>query len=245
MLAARQALHQNQPVKAFELINPIKDVPDQAVRNTYAEVLYLNGRIIEAINVWEELHDTYYLEKAAKDLSAKGDYEKSLQANQALYRFDPEKFTSSLAISLQKNNRFEEAADVIIHARRTYIGSTHSLYWLRYLASIYLDEQNWQAAEQTYIRIVTEFPEDDAWKNLGLLYLRMNEPEKAVDSFNQMLSITHTNVSVYYLLAQAYERAGRIDEAIQTFQKVLTFSPEDPTALEGIDRLSAPGQTNP
>lgn len=244
ILTARQALRQDQPEKANQLILPLLSFSDRAVQGTYAEVLYAIGNKTQAISIWESLNDTLILERVARD-DPEGGPESVLAAIQSLYNLDPEKYTSSLAFELKTQNRLAEAAEILHTSRQRYPGSQYASNWLRYLADIYTAQQNWQQAEQVYLHTVAENPQDQrAWRNLGLMYMSsLNMPEKALECFQKLVEFSPNEPYGYSLLAQAYEKSGKPQEALLTYRQLLLISPDDPTALQAIDHLTNQLQT--
>lgn len=247
MLAARQALRQKQPEKANELILPLLNFSDRAVQGTYAEILYANGKTLEAIKIWAKLKDTYSLVQVTQKLNAEGDQNNSLIAGQALYSINPEKYTYIIASVFMTANRLDEASQLLVASIKNYEDSGYSNLWYSYLTNIFNAQKNWLEAEQIYLQIITENPVDQkAWRNLGLLYLsQLKNPEKAIECFNKIIDLSPKDVNSHYLLAQAYEESGRLEDALKTFQLVLTISPDDQTALKAVERLIAQDQLNP
>ncbi len=240
ILAARHALRSEQPEEARQLLDPLQKFSDSAVRGTQAEVIYALGSKAEALNIWEGLSDTILLERAAYQLAQAGDAQNALLANQSLYRLDPEKFTSSLAFSLISQAKLLEAAELLQSSRSAYPKSTYASDWLRYLADIYSRQQNWSAAEKLYLETVSENPTDQkAWRNLGLLYnSQLKQPEKAIECFQKMVSLSPEEPYGYELLAMAYEKTGNDGRALETWRHLLLVSPDSQSALQAIERLS-------
>jgi tetratricopeptide (TPR) repeat protein len=63
-----------------------------------------------------------------------------------------------------------------------------------------------------------------AWFNLGNKYLELERWDDAVASFEKSLAIRPGFIGSYNNLAVAYEGAGRRDEAVATWQRVLAWS---------------------
>lgn len=240
ILLARQYLKDGQTQFAQEILSPLLHEQDRAVQGTYAEVLFATGQKIEAFDIWEKLNETIVLERAADHSAQIGDSQAFIAAYQSLYRLDPEKYTSSLALALKSQDRFYEAEEYLLLARVDYPRSEYASDWLRYLADIYVDDGDWQQAERTYQQTLNEDPGDlKTWRNLGLLYSsQLNMPEKAIDSFKKMILIAPGESYGYLLLAQTYEKIGDTGNALDTYQKLLLVSPEDSSALQALERLT-------
>ena len=240
ILVARTALAQGDPQTAMDQLSPLLSYQDRATRNMHAEVLYAQGQQTEAIRIWEDLNETILLERVARSSTYEGGEQFLLAANQSLYRLDEEKYTSSLALTLKSQGQLPEAERLFLAARADYPESDYAPNWLRYLADIYTDTGEWQKAEQVYLQTLEENPDDTkAWRNLGLLYSsRMNDHEKAIETFQRMISLSPDDDYGYLLLAQSYEKAGESKKALQTYRTLLEIVPGDETALQAIDRLS-------
>jgi len=247
ILLARQYLKDGQTQFAQEILLPLLHEQDRAVQGTYAEVLFATGQKIEAFGIWEKLNETIVLERAADHSAQIGDSQAFIAAYQTLYRLDPEKYTSSLALAFKSQDRFSEAEEFLLHARVEYPRSEYASDWLRYLADVYVDDGNWQQAEHTYQKTIKENPGDlKTWRNLGLLYSsQLNMPEKAIDSFKKMISLAPGESYGYLLLAQTYEKIGDTGNALDTYQKLLLFSPDDSSALQALERLTDTENSTP
>lgn len=241
VLTASQALRQDQPDRALDLIQPLLNFTDPAVQGTYAEILYAKGDYAKAIDIWESKNETIILERTAR-VNQEGNPESILLAYQALYRLDPAKYTSSLAVTLKNMDRLVEAAELLENSRKAYPDSDYASDWLRYLADTYSHQQNWQRSEELYLETIKENPTDkQAWRNLGQLYLsQLNSPEKAIKCFQKMVELSPNEAYGYTLLAQAYEKSGNLEQALQTYRRLLLISPENSAALQAIDRLTTP-----
>lgn len=66
---------------------------------------------------------------------------------------------------------------------------------------------------------------------LGHLYSARGELSKAVDAFSEVLQRRPTALQIYYLKADALNRAGRVEEAIETAQTSLDLNADDPRML--------------
>ncbi|MCM8784764.1 MAG: tetratricopeptide repeat protein [Candidatus Omnitrophica bacterium] len=63
--------------------------------------------------------------------------------------------------------------------------------------------------------------------NEGILYLKAEEYEKAINTFNQLSKTSSENSDVYYYLGEAYFRKGEIDKAISNLQKAININPQN------------------
>ncbi len=240
VLLARQAVKDGQFQTAQDTLSPLLPYQDRAVQGTYAELLYARGKKNEAFSIWEDLNETIILERAANQSSDQGEGQSIIAAYQSLYRLDPEKYTSSLAFTLKSQGQRSEAEDLLLLSRSDYPQSKYGSDWLRYLADIYVASGDWQQAEKIYLQTIDENAGDlRAWRNLGLLYnAQLNMPEKAIDCFQKMISLSPGEAYGYSLLAQTYEKIGDVANALLTYQNWLLVSPGDPSALQEVERLT-------
>lgn len=247
VLLARQAIREQQFQYAEEILTPLLPYQDRTVQGTYAEVLYSNGQKTEAFKMWEKFNETIILERAANQLSQEGDEQNLLEAHRALYRLDPEKYTSGLGFTLKAQGQVAEAEQVLLSSRAEYPNSQYRSDWLRYLADISTAKGDWQQAEEIFLQTIQENDHDGkAWRNLGYLYLNhLNMPEKAVECFQQLILLSPGETYGYSLLAESYEKAGNIEKALQTYQNLLLLNPDDASALEAMDRLMSEENLNP
>lgn len=247
VLLARQAIKDGEFQTAQNFLNPLLTFQDRAVQGTYAELLYASEKKSQAFSIWQNLNETIILERAANQSSQLGDDPSLLAANQALYRLDPEKYTSSLAFTLKLQGQLSEAEDLLLLSRSDYPQSKYGSDWLRYLADVYSGEGDWLKAEDVYWQVIQENPDDlRAWRNLGLLYnSQLNKPDKAIECFQKMISISPGETYGYSLLAQTYEKIGDISRALLTYQNLLLVSPDDPAVLQEVERLTKMENLNP
>ncbi|MDO3384620.1 tetratricopeptide repeat protein [Gilvimarinus sp. SDUM040013] len=90
----------------------------------------------------------------------------------------------------------------------------------------YMDDQNWSQARQALQAIVANAPElSAAWLNLGVVWVKLNEPGQAKAAFGRSLAANPLNVDAYNHLAALERREGRFDEAEKLYQDALAVWP--------------------
>jgi arylsulfatase A-like enzyme/Tfp pilus assembly protein PilF len=95
------------------------------------------------------------------------------------------------------------------------------------LAQIYEARGNFEGAIQEYQKEVEVNPSNSAaFQNLGLLKLRSNQPQQAMTCFQTVVKLDPTNSQAYILLATAYQKMGREDEAQRILQQVRMIKQE-------------------
>ena len=72
---------------------------------------------------------------------------------------------------------------------------------------------------------------------MGLASLHMDQPEAAVQAFEQSQRIDPAVTALNFQLGLAQARLGHIDEAIQNFETVIQFDPNHPSAHYQLSRL--------
>ncbi|MCM8833206.1 MAG: CDC27 family protein [Candidatus Omnitrophica bacterium] len=63
--------------------------------------------------------------------------------------------------------------------------------------------------------------------NEGIVYLKAEEYEKAINIFEQISKTSSENSDVYYYLGEAYFRKGKTDKAISNLQKAININPQN------------------
>jgi len=67
----------------------------------------------------------------------------------------------------------------------------------------------------------------DAFNQMGLCQMETEEFADAVNSFTKALEGLKDDIAITYKLAQAYEKAGQIDQSAATYEKLAQLTPED------------------
>lgn len=85
--------------------------------------------------------------------------------------------------------------------------------------------------------------EAQAWFSDGYDDLQRNRLESAASKFEQGLQLSPYNWLGLFYLAQAYDRMGRVEEAIPVYDQVIELSPRSPEATFARDRMRREGYT--
>ena len=90
-----------------------------------------------------------------------------------------------------------------------------------------------------YQETIARFPDwADAYYEAAWGYRLAGQPERAIQAMNTALSLINKPNVVYSLrAAQIYEWAGRSDEAVALYHKILQMFPNNKVALQGVERL--------
>jgi tetratricopeptide (TPR) repeat protein len=71
--------------------------------------------------------------------------------------------------------------------------------------------------------------------NLGLVHIRLGDFDTAITLFDWSLSLLPHNTTTYSSLAFTHHMLGNLSRAIEFYHQVLSLSPEDDFALDGLD----------
>lgn len=123
-----------------------------------------------------------------------------------------------IAVSLQA--ALARPTDAALHWG---IGHAYNLQGQREQALLYLDKA-----------VALGDKSDRVLRELASLYLALNQDERALPVYQQLLQAAPNDVEVNSALAFIYARQGRLDEAIQANQAVLQQSPQDYDSLKNL-----------
>ncbi|MGA9269367.1 MAG: FG-GAP-like repeat-containing protein, partial [Lutimonas sp.] len=111
------------------------------------------------------------------------------------------------------------------------------------LGLAYLEEMKLQEAETEFKKFIELSPDDKlGYANLGLVYLRMGQYEKAEERLSEAKAMDTADPDVNLLLATAYRLQGRNKEAIEVLEETLEKNPEHPKVLFELSELYAAEQ---
>ena len=211
LLLAVQALQRDHlALAAAYLENTPPETLDRLERKTMADIYFLQGDVAEAVSIWKDLGLWYSLERASGALS--GDLENSdarILALQAATDLFPERYARSLInATLNRAEAHRQAGE-------------------------------FEQAIARYQEIIDQFPDQaQAYAGLAAAYQQTDQIERALDAIEAGKTLNSKNKNFFTLAGELYEQAGKIDQALQAYQQVLTIDPQNPEALEAIQRLS-------
>jgi tetratricopeptide (TPR) repeat protein len=108
------------------------------------------------------------------------------------------------------------------------------------LGVIELKQQRWTLAERRFknaLRVSGDYYE--ALNNLGLLYLCNAKEKRAIIYLKECMRLQPAAGSHHWLLGNAYQKLGRIPEAITEYKCALDFSPSDLRVLTRLAMIYA------
>lgn len=77
----------------------------------------------------------------------------------------------------------------------------------------------------------------EAWFNLGILFLRTNQPSRSFEPLQNAVSLRPENIDLHYYLGQALANEGYIPDAVAEYQKVLEVKPEHINSHYALARI--------
>lgn len=98
-----------------------------------------------------------------------------------------------------------------------------------HIGTAYQELREFDKAVQAYKQYLDSNPRQpwEAFNQLGLCQMETEEFADAANSFNKALEGLKDDITITYKLAQAYEKAGQVDDAATTYEKLAQLTPED------------------
>ena len=96
-----------------------------------------------------------------------------------------------------------------------------------YLANCYDNQNDYLHAISAYeevLRLRSAYPE--AYKNLAIVYVKNEEPQKAVETIEKALPYSDDDYTTYYIAGTACMALKNFNKALEFFEKALTLNPE-------------------
>lgn len=121
-----------------------------------------------------------------------------------------------LGLTCADDGEVELAKDLLSSANAQGGSSFAGHYGLGWL---FFAEKNWRRALGEFKRALTVRPSPEAHYVLGCLYYELNRDALAVRHLRKATKMDSGYTEAFHLLAQVYERMGRIELAQQTLQK--------------------------
>jgi tetratricopeptide (TPR) repeat protein len=107
------------------------------------------------------------------------------------------------------------------------------------LGNAYRDLEEYEQAVESYKQaIAVDAKFLNAYMNLASLYLyTLDQPDKAIKTYQDALKNMPDNQEVQVLLGMAYEKSGEKTKAKETYQDVLEANPNNTAAQAGLKRV--------
>ncbi len=151
--------------------------------------------------------------------------------------YDPKSYEMNLRLGWlsYKNGSFDQSITYYQKAKALMPVATEPLWGIIYP---YSSLEQWTKVEQTYKSILKLDPKNSlAHYRLGLIYYYRKNYVEAKKYFD--VALNQSPFNYYYLLNSGWNCyfLGRYSEAKVLFNKVLLYSPEDKSALEGLSLI--------
>lgn len=163
-----------------------------------------------------------------RDLSA------AISSYQRVIELDPKRTDAHIGLGsvFIRMNRFADAVGVLEKAR------THeprNMQILLDLGGAYLETQDFTRAAETFEAYLDLKPEM-AWpgyQKLGQARMSLEDYDKAIEAFAQAAALSPEDPDIALSLAEAYQKAGRLDKAEETFAKMASANPDEAKSYYG------------
>ena len=135
-------------------------------------------------------------------------------------------YALSYAEVLQKNKKFNEAAEVLGRLVQDFPDKSDFYFeWAN--ALIYAERPG--DAIKAYDKLESQI---GLTKDVSLqktrLYQRMNKPEKAIDELKKLINNDPKDAQLYGILAEIYQSMGNKEKALETYDMIFKIDPENP-----------------
>lgn len=98
-----------------------------------------------------------------------------------------------------------------------------------HIALAHHELREFDQAAQAYKEFIATNPSQpfEAYQRLGICQMELEQPADAIISFQEALKGIPDDINIMYKMAQAYEKAGQLEQAAETFYKLAELSPQD------------------
>ena len=236
---ARDAIKSNNISLTYTLIEPYIYLENPFALSILGDALILEHKIYEALKIWADIGDVSSLLEFAKTAEEREDWEEAIDAYKNALTIDPNNSLIYFTIGhiMAKQNIYPEAdlwfqQAIELNPRRE---------WRLERARVAQEAGNLTLRQAVYKQLISQHPESAKYyfKIAWLYYLDQKFPqaESSIESALQFMPFPRAN---YYLRAgRIYEKAGKIQKAIESYEKVLTIEPENNVALKRLMILNS------
>jgi len=142
------------------------------------------------------------------------------------------------ALLLMQENKTQEAIFRLENVI-TLDPSNTKVYFL--LGRLYYLQENYEAALSSYAKIHELKPKGSAelWNNLGLLYTKMKQYEKAQEMYKKALGLRKTYPEAYYNLGLLFVKMKELKKAQDSFEKAIELRPKYAQAFYSLGSVFA------
>jgi putative inorganic carbon (HCO3(-)) transporter len=186
----------------------------------YADVLYARG---------EKSLKSGYQQQAFQELQRAV----SFNPNEPVFRSELG-YSASLLAQIANQQKEEQIRDQLINTAISQSSQALSVspknlnFWKNRVKSFYslaeIDPKFLQPALESLLEAIKLAPTDaKLWYNLGILYTKLEQPDKAIETLEKTVEMKENYQSARYALALLYEEFGQREKAIEQTKYILTY----------------------
>jgi tetratricopeptide (TPR) repeat protein len=227
---------------------------------TFSEILYLDNQLERAQQVLNkaltraeqqglsednaaDLAEAYYLQGFISKESPKPDFQQAIVAYSNAFELDPTFYAAILNRGeiyrqLGEDERARADYELLIEEHTSLAASAYIDL------ALLVKDSDQEAAERYFVSAIELNPLDGHWYRGNARLYEWNDPEGAVDDFNEAIKLKPGAYFFYDSLGQAQLIAGQRDNAIETYQEIIAYLDED-ARREVIEELKALSQQRP
>lgn len=163
------------------------------------------------------------------------DFSSAIAAYQKVIALDPKSADAHFRLGLvyQRTQRFAEAATSLEKAVELNIDNRDVFF---FLAQVYEELKDFEKASSAYEKYLSLKPANPwmGYMRLGLSRMELQQYDRAISAFQEALIEQPQDIKLNYSLAQAYQKAGMLEQAEEAFKKLIQLNPEDAKSYYGI-----------
>jgi len=196
--------------------------------------LFMQGKFEEAIFCFEHaiqkdkgLASAH--KKLGRALAAVGRGKEADEAFEVYFKEDPNAGAVAIGIEHLRAGREEEAIKCFSQTLRKDPDNVDAM---RYLATVYLEQDQNLGDAEALLRRVTQLAPDftPGWIDLGQTLIKCNKRVEAIDAFKQATVLSPENFTAWVQLASANSTAGYPEKAIKEYRNAIELNPKAPNA---------------
>jgi tetratricopeptide (TPR) repeat protein len=225
---ARDALSNDNPTHAQDLIAPLAESGNHDALIILGESLAAQGNFSAAVEAWILAHNYQYLHDVAETVQDEGRLDDALIAYHAARFLDPDAGTLPLVNFLCSHyNSCDDAEALLRQSLMKYPKANNYLDWQLRLGYLLRGQKRWDESFDVYQRILTKDPDNwSALIGLGWIYYgRDNDLDAAVLTFQKAISLDPERGDGYFEIGKILAREKRYAEADIWFAKALEVYP--------------------
>ncbi|MFZ2024694.1 MAG: tetratricopeptide repeat protein [Microgenomates group bacterium] len=118
--------------------------------------------------------------------------------------------------------------DMVLHRKKLFVYSlcVGILLLLGYCTQTVYRNSQWRTEDTLWIATAVTSPSHPpTWNNMGDVYARAGNPEKAAEMFQRAINLNPQYADAYHNLGHTYLRMGKFAEAKQQYKQAIRFNP--------------------